>query len=78
MSHTTFYYILNKIRDQIEKNVATEVPIPPVFRLAVTMYKLSQGDYIYTIGEMCDLAKATFYMIVSKTYILNNYKDIHS
>ena len=40
------------------------VPIPPDFTLTVTVY--SRGDYIYTIGEMCGLAKATVCTIISE------------
>ena len=77
MSCTMFYYIWNKIRDQTEKNVVTEVPILPGFRLAETIYKLSQSDFIYTIGEMCDLDKVTVCTIVSKTctVIINTLWD---
>ena len=67
MSRTTFYHILDEISDQIEKQRAVEEPISPDFRLAVTIYKLSRGDYIYTIGELCGLAKATVCTIVSET-----------
>ena len=47
-----------------------ELPIPPDFRLVVTIYKLYRGHYIYTIGEMCGLATATVCKIVSETCIL--------
>ena len=67
MSRTTFYHILDKISDQIEKQRVAEEPISPDFRLVVTIYKLSRGDYIYTIGQMCGLAKATVCTIVSET-----------
>ena len=67
MSQTTFYHILDKISDQIEKQRVVEKPISPDFRIAVTIYKLSRGDYIYTMGEMCGLAKATVCTIVSET-----------
>ena len=40
------------------------VPIPPDFRLTVTIY--FRGDYIYTIGEMCGLATATVCTIISE------------
>ena len=78
MSRTTFYYILKKTSDQTEKTMMTEVLILPDFRLAVTIYKFSRGDYIYTIGEMCGLAKATVCTIVSKTcaVIINTLWDI--
>ena len=58
--------------------MVTKVPIPPDFSLAaVTIYKLSLGDYIYTIGEMCSLAKATVCTIVSETctVIINTLWD---
>ena len=67
MGRTTFYHILDKISNQIEKQRVVEEPISPDFRLAVTIYKLSCGDYIYTIGEMCGLAEATVCTIVSET-----------
>lgn len=67
MSRPTFYYILNKISDQIEKQWVVEQPLEPDFRLAVTIYRLSRGDYIYTIGEMCGIAKATVCTIVNET-----------
>ena len=67
MSRTTFYHILDKISDQIEKQRVVEELISPDIRFAVTIYKLSCGDYIYTIGEMCGLAKATVCTIVSET-----------
>ena len=60
--------------------MVTEVPIPPGFRLAETIYKLYQSDFIYTTGEMCDLAKATVWTIASKicTVIKIHYGTIPS
>ena len=47
------------------------------FRLAVTMYKFSRGDYIYIIGGMSGLAMATVCTIVSETctVIINTLWD---
>ena len=55
----------------------TEVAVPTDFRIAVTIYKLSRGDYIYTLGEMCSLAKATVCTIISETctVIMNTLWD---
>ena len=77
MSRETFYFILEKIGHLIEKQVVTEVPIPPDFRLAITLYKLARGDYTYTIGEMCGLAKSTICTIVRETcaVIINTLWD---
>ena len=47
--------------------MVTAVPIPPDFRLALTIYKLSEGNYIESLREMCSLAKYIVCMIVSKT-----------
>lgn len=67
MSRETFDYILGHVRVQLTKKSVTEEPISPDFRLAITLYKLARGDYIYTIGEMCGLAKSTICVIVSET-----------
>ena len=67
MSRATFNHILVRIHDKLLKKTVTEEPIPPDFRLAITTYKLARGDYIYTIGEMCGLAKSTVFVIVTET-----------
>ena len=67
MSRATFNHILVRIHDKLLKKTVTEEPIPPDFRLAITIYKLARGDYIYTIGEMCGLAKSTVCVIVIET-----------
>ena len=38
MTRGTFYYILSKISDQIQKKFVTEEPIPPDFRLPITIF----------------------------------------
>ena len=67
MSLATFNHILVRIHDKLLKKTVTEEPIPPDFRLAMTIYKLARGDYNYTIGEMCGLAKSTVCVIVTET-----------
>ena len=67
MSRATFNHILVRIHDKLLKKTVTEKPIPPDFRLAITIYKLARGDYIYAIGEMCGLAKSTVCVIVTET-----------
>lgn len=77
MSRTTFNYILERIHDKLLKKTVTEAPIPPDFRLAITIYKLARGDYIFTIGEMSGLAKSTVCVIVKETFsaIINTLWD---
>ena len=67
MTRETFNYILENVRDDLIKKTLVEEPVAPDFRLAITIYKLSRGDYMYTIGEMCGLAVSTVSVIVSET-----------
>ena len=46
MSHAAFWYVLDYIRGQLKKKKMTEEPLPPDFRLSVTIYKLSREEYI--------------------------------
>ena len=77
MSRNTFYLILTKIQDDLVKEFITEDPIPPDCRLAITLYKLARGDYMYTIAEMCGLAMSTVCVIVIETckILVNNLWD---
>ena len=52
MSKATFLYILGKIRQDIKKDVLTEDPISPECRLAIRLYRLGRGDYLFTISEI--------------------------
>ena len=60
MTRATFYYILSKISDQIQKKFVTEEPIPQDFRLAITIFRLSRGGYLFAIGEMCGCKNLPF------------------
>ena len=64
MSRTTFYFILSKIEHKIRKEFVFEAPINPDQRLAICLYRLARGDYLYTIGEMVGLAESTACQIV--------------
>ena len=64
MSRGTFYYILGKIEPVIVKEHNVEAPIPPDMRLAIYIYKLTRGDYNYTIAEMAGVAKSTVFQII--------------
>ena len=77
MSRATFNQILVRIHDKLLKQTVTEESIPTDFSLAITIYKLARGDYIYTIGEMYGLAKSTVCVIVTETCsaIINTLRD---
>ena len=42
----------------------TEEPISPEFRLAICLYRLGRGDYLFTISEMTGYGAATCCKIV--------------
>ena len=64
MSRTTFYFLLSKIEHRIRQEFVVKVPINPDQRLAVCLYRLPRGDYLYTIVEMAGLAESTVCQIV--------------
>ena len=67
MCRETFNFILDHVHDKLLKKTLVEEPIAPECRLAITIYKLARGDYIYTIGEMTGFAKSTVCTIVTET-----------
>ena len=67
MCRETFNFILDHVHDRLLKKTLVEEPIAPECRLAITIYKLARGDYIYTIGEMTGFAKSTVCTIVTET-----------
>ena len=58
-SRNTFKYILSEIRVNTEKQHTAEEPISPEMRLAICLYKLSRGDYNYTISEKTGIGEST-------------------
>ena len=59
VSRITFNFTLLKIKYRIQKEYVTKEPIPPDKRLAICLYRLGRGDYLYTIAEMVALAEST-------------------
>ncbi|CAH3159373.1 unnamed protein product, partial [Porites lobata] len=66
ISRTTFQFILQRIRHVLDRDTVTEEPISPEFRLAIALYRLSRGDYYYTIAEMTGLGVSTVCTIVNE------------
>lgn len=66
VSRETFQYILGKIEHDLQRETVTEDPISPAFRLAVCLYRLSRGDYYFTIAGMVDKGRSTVCTIVDE------------
>ena len=66
VSRRTFEYILQNIRHDILKEVVTELPISPECRLAICLYRLGRGDYLYTIAELFGRGVATVHRVVEE------------
>ena len=64
VSRSTFNFILNRIEPFIVRETVTEEPIPAELRLALCLYRLGRGDYLYTIAEMAGLGVSTVCSIV--------------
>lgn len=82
VSRTTFNYILNAIRADIQHGEGQgrfiEEPISPECRLGITLYRLARGDYYYTISEMTGYGVATVCNItkeVSEAIVKNLWKE---
>ena len=48
ITRATFCYTLGNIREALERETLVEEPIPPELGLAVCLYRLGRGDYLYT------------------------------
>ena len=59
VSWSTFNFILTRIEPFITKETVTEEPISAELRLALCLYRLGRGDYLYTIAEMSGLGVST-------------------
>ena len=66
LSRNRFKYILSEIEVNIEKQHTAEEPISPDMRLAICLYKLSRGDYNYTISEMTGVGESIVICIVNE------------
>ncbi|CAH3104962.1 unnamed protein product, partial [Pocillopora meandrina] len=59
VSRETFNFILNRIAPSLVRETVTEEPITSAMRLAICLYTLGIGDYLYTISEMSGLGVST-------------------
>lgn len=66
VSRETFAFILVQIRHVLERNTINEEPVSLECRLAICLYRLSRGDYYYTIAEMTGLGVSTVCTICSE------------
>ena len=64
VTRVTFNSVLNSIRQDIEKDTMAELPIPPECRLAICLYRLGRGDYLFTIAELFGIGLSTVQSIV--------------
>ena len=65
VSRETFLDILSYNRPCLERQTVTEEPISPELRLAVCLYRLGRGDYLYTVSELVGLGASTVCTIVT-------------
>ena len=66
ISRSTFKFILNRIGPFLARQTVTEEPISPELRLAICLYRLGRGDYLFTIAEMAGLGVSTVCLIVQE------------
>ena len=66
VSRSPFKYILNRIGPFLARETVTEDPISPELWLALCLYRLGRGDYLYTIAEMAGVGVSTVCSIVNK------------
>ncbi|CAB4010860.1 Hypothetical predicted protein [Paramuricea clavata] len=72
MSRETFRFILQHIRHKLLQDTITEEPITPECRLTIGLYRLSRGDYFFTISEMVRLGVSTVCTITNEVTIVEN------
>ena len=59
LPRSTFTFVLSHIRHKRVKEYAAEKPESPEKRLGICVYRLSRGDYLYTVTEMVEPAEST-------------------
>jgi hypothetical protein len=69
MSRKTFRFILQHVRHKLLRDTITEEPITPECRLAIGLYRLSRGDYFFTISEMVGLGVSSVCTITNEVTI---------
>ena len=68
MNRNTLNYILENVREGLQKQIVTKLPISLEIKLAICLYKLTREDYYYTIGEVVALVKSTVCRINKKKF----------
>ena len=68
ITRASFVYIIHRARPFLQKQSLIEEPIAPELRLAVYLYRLGTGDYMYTIAEMTGLGVSTVCTIVLEVF----------
>ena len=68
ISRNTFRYILLETGFNIGKQHTAEEPVSPQIRLTICLYKLSRGDYNYTVSEMTRVGESIAICIVNEGF----------
>ena len=68
MNRNTLNYILENVREGLQKQIVTKLPISLEIKLVICLYKLTREDYYYTIGEVVALVKSTVCRINKKKF----------
>ena len=68
ISRNTFRYISLETRVNIEKQHTAEEPVSPQISLTICLYKLSHGDYNYTVSEMTRIGESIAICIVNEGF----------
>ncbi len=66
ISRITFNFVLSRIWLKLERQTLCEEPVSPEFHLAICLYCLGRGDYLYSISEMVGLGQSTVTTIVNE------------
>ena len=66
VSKGTFRVILGRISHDLVRDTVCEEPISPECRLAICLFRLARGDYMYTIAEMAGIGVSTVCTIVKE------------
>ena len=61
VNRTTFEFILNQIRDRLEKTPTYTIPnpTPPSTQLSLCLYRLASGCTLLTVGDLFGVAEST-------------------
>lgn len=54
-----FQFTLGVVSHDLERQLVSEDPISPEYRLGICLYRLGRGDYYYTISQMTGFGVST-------------------